>query len=276
MSAALATAGVAAAVGGLLGLWLAPVTAMFVVYPDDETTVPPPPQCPSCGTAVPWPRWAPVPPRLFSRAPCPHCHHRARGDVLVPLLLAVSCAALAFRFDVGFELLAFVFLAAVLVPVAVIDSQVHRLPDRLVLPAYPIAFLLLGIAALWGGPEPLLGAGIGFVGLTALYGLAGLLFRRGIGGGDIKIVGLLGAYLGWTGVLNIVVAFYLWSLLSAVYGIAAATVRWRSAPEPATWRVAVREARGTVVPLGPFMAVGTLGAVIAGPWTARMLSGLLP
>ncbi|QVQ53150.1 prepilin peptidase [Spiractinospora alimapuensis] len=276
MGAELASVGVVAALGGLLGLWLAPVTGMFVPYPDEETVVPPPPQCPTCGTIVPWSRWSPVPPRLFSRAPCPHCHHRARGDVLVPLLLAATFAALAVRFDVGFELVAFGFLAAVLVPVAVIDARVHRLPDRLVLPAYPVAFLLLGLAALWGGPEPLLGAGAGLVGLTAIYGLVGLLFGRGIGGGDIKIVGLLGAYLGWTGIINIVVAFYLWSFLSAGYGVAAATYRWRVRPEPTGWRVALREARGTVVPLGPFMAVGTLGAVIAGPWTARTLSALLP
>ncbi len=97
--------------------------------------------------------------------------------------------------------LAYVVFAITSVALAVIDARTHRLPDRVVLPAYPIALLLLGLGCLLGWPwEALLRGLIGGAALFVFYFLLRLAQPRGMGGGDVKLAGLVGlhlAFLGW-------------------------------------------------------------------------------
>ncbi|WP_104168435.1 prepilin peptidase [Arthrobacter sp. SX1312] len=107
----------------------------------------------------------------------------------------------------GREPVAFVLLAAALagfavvgVRLSVIDWRTHRLPDRIVLPSYPAAVLLLGAAAGAAGdwhriPGMLGGGAILLVAFAALH----LLHPQGLGFGDVKLAGLLGLYLGFAG-----------------------------------------------------------------------------
>ncbi|MBG6224176.1 leader peptidase (prepilin peptidase)/N-methyltransferase [Arthrobacter sp. CAN_A2] len=102
---------------------------------------------------------------------------------------------------------AFVLLAAALagfavvgVRLSIIDWRTHRLPDRIVLPSYPAAILLLGAAAGTAGdwqriPWMLGGGAVLLVAFAALH----LLHPRGLGLGDVKLAGLLGLYLGFAG-----------------------------------------------------------------------------
>lgn len=103
---------------------------------------------------------------------------------------------------VAFALLA-VALAAFLgvgVRLAVIDGRTHRLPDRIVLPSYPAAVLLLGAAAGSAGEwQRILGMLGGAALLLAGFAVLHLLHRHGLGLGDVKLAGLLGLYLGFTG-----------------------------------------------------------------------------
>ena len=83
---------------------------------------------------------------------------------------------------------------------SVIDWRTHRLPDRIVLPSYPAAALLLGAAAGTAGEwhrivGMLGGAAAIFVGFALLH----LVNRRGLGLGDVKLAGVLGLYLGFVG-----------------------------------------------------------------------------
>lgn len=83
---------------------------------------------------------------------------------------------------------------------SVIDWRTHRLPDRIVLPCYPAAFVLLaaaaGIAGEWHRIVGMAGGGAALVaGFAALH----LLNRRGLGLGDVKLTGVLGLYLGFAG-----------------------------------------------------------------------------
>ncbi|MHA7239388.1 prepilin peptidase [Arthrobacter sp. TMS1-12-1] len=107
----------------------------------------------------------------------------------------------------GREPAAFVLLAVALagfavvgVRLSVIDWRTHRLPDRIVLPSYPAAGLLLGAAAGAAGdwqriPGMLGGGVILLVAFAALH----LLQPQGLGLGDVKLAGLLGLYLGFAG-----------------------------------------------------------------------------
>ncbi len=95
---------------------------------------------------------------------------------------------------------AFALLAVLGVALAQIDGAVQRLPDRLTLPAYPAVLILLTLAAAAGDAWPaLVRALLAAVLLGTGYLLLGLVSAGQLGGGDVKLAGLLGLPLGWLG-----------------------------------------------------------------------------
>jgi len=134
------------------------------------------------------------------------------------------------------------FLGAGLV-LSVIDARTHRLPNRIVLPSYPVAAVLLAAAAgLAGEWHRVLGMVVGCAVLWAGFELLHLLNRRGLGFGDVKLAGLLGIYLGfagwqelWWGPCFAVLLGGLWSLGLVLTG---------------------RAGLGSAVAFGPFLILG--------------------
>jgi len=164
---------------------------------------------------------------------------------------AVLFAVLALRFGVDAVLPAYLYLGAVGVALTLIDIDVKRLPDVLTLPSYPVAAVLLGLAALLGSDtgsfvRALLG---GVVAFAFYFGLA-FAYPAGMGFGDVKLSGVLGLYLGWLGWGVLVAGLFLGFLLGGVFGV--------------LLMAAQRGGRKTKVPFGPFMLLGTLVAVLAG------------
>jgi leader peptidase (prepilin peptidase)/N-methyltransferase len=173
---------------------------------------------------------------------------RASRWVPIPVTGALF-ALVAWRAGVTPALPAFLYLAAAGVVLAVVDPALHRLPDRIVLPSYPIAGGLLAAGALPGGDvRPLARAGLGALALFAAYYL--LAVAGGVGFGDVKLAGVLGLVLGWSGwpqvVLGAALAFVYGGLCSAMLLLAR------------------RVGRKSRVPYGPFMLAGALTAVVLG------------
>lgn len=116
------------------------------------------------------------------------------------------------------ELPAYLWLGAVGLTLAVIDLDCLRLPDRLTLPSYPVGLALLAIPADW---DALLRAVIA----AAVTGGAALLLAviapgGGLGLGDVKLLGVLGLFLGWLGwaelVLGVALGFTIGALAAMV------------------------------------------------------------
>jgi len=170
------------------------------------------------------------------------------------VLTAAVFAALAWRFGPRPALPAFCYLGAVGVALAVIDVRHRRLPDALTLPSYPVALALLGIAALTtaGGGRPYVTALAGLATAWLLFAAQALIYPAGIGWGDVKLAGLLGAYLGWLGVGPLVTGLVAGYLLAAGAGLVLLAAR--------------RATRRTLVPFGPFLLAGALFAIVlSGP-----------
>lgn len=112
---------------------------------------------------------------------------------------------------------AFVVLALVGAPLTLIDFEHHRLPNRLVFTAAIAAGVLLTIAAAvrhdW--PAWLRAVEGGAVAFAVLYAIA-FVSPRSLGFGDVKLGGLLGAYLGWFGWLSVYYGIFAGFLLGAV------------------------------------------------------------
>lgn len=112
------------------------------------------------------------------------------------LLFALTGA----RFGGSWELPAYLVLAAVAVLLAVVDLRHRVLPNRIVVPALGAGLLLLALAAAVDGTWPaLLRAGLAAAALFAVYLVLALISPSALGMGDVKLVALLGLYLGWLG-----------------------------------------------------------------------------
>ena len=123
---------------------------------------------------------------------------------LRPRVAVVACgtgllfAAVTMRFGMRPELPAYLYLAAIGLACTVIDVDMRRLPDMVILPSYVISALLLMPAGAaqadwWGAARGV----AGMVALLALFFALALAYPNGVALGDVKLAGLVGMYLGW-------------------------------------------------------------------------------
>ncbi|MFI9581252.1 prepilin peptidase [Streptomyces sp. NPDC052236] len=178
------------------------------------------------------------------------------GRLLVPALLALSCAVLAAATGPRPELAAWLLLAPFAVLLALVDRRVHRLPDQVTLPLAAAAAVLLGLAALLPGgagswPAALLG---GLV-LGAAYLVLFLIHPNGMGFGDVKLALSLGVALGWYGWAVLFAGAFAGFVLGSLYGIGLLVLG--------------RANRKTGIPFGPFMIVGALAGLLLGALAGR-------
>ncbi|GGV79931.1 prepilin peptidase [Streptomyces gelaticus] len=180
---------------------------------------------------------------------------RYAPGVLVPVVTALSCAVLAAATGLRPELAVWLLLAPVAVLLATVDRRVHRLPDRLTLPAAGALAVLLGAAALL--PEHAgswLSALLGGTALGGFYFLLFLINPNGMGFGDVKLALSLGMALGWYGWAVVFAGGFAGFLLGAAYGFGLMVLK--------------RAGRKTGIPFGPFMITGALLGMLLGALTA--------
>ncbi|MGH3709211.1 MAG: prepilin peptidase [Pseudonocardiaceae bacterium] len=165
---------------------------------------------------------------------------------------AILFGALAWRLGARFELLPYSALAAVGVPLAIIDTVEHRLPNRLLLVAYPTALTLFSLGSiLRSDPTSLMRALISMAAIASFYLALALIFSGGLGAGDVKLGGLLGLALGWASWTAVMTG----TLLGWLLGAGA----WF------TFRLTGHMTRDSLLPLGPFLLLGTLIAIAVMP-----------
>ncbi len=239
----------------LLGLIIGSFLNVVIVrVPEGRSVVRPRSACPHCGTPIAERDNIPVLSWLL-------LHGRARccgGPISAryPLVEAATGAAfglVAAWVGPSWLLPAMLFLAAISIPLTLIDLAHRRLPNAIVLPAYPVSALLLVLAALvLGEPGRLLRALVCGVVLYGFYFLLMLLKPGGMGFGDVKLAGVLGLYLGFFGWQYAFVGWFLAYLIGAVAGLG--LIAFGSA------------GRKSMIPFGPFMIAGAwLGFAVAAP-----------
>jgi leader peptidase (prepilin peptidase)/N-methyltransferase len=220
--------------------------------PRGESVVRPASHCPSCGSAIrPWDN-VPVLSWLLLRRRCRACSAPISGRYpAVELVTAAVFLVLALRIGLDAALPAFLYLGAAGVALAVIDLDVKRLPDAIVLPSYVVALVLLGGAAVANGEwSNLLRALFGMAALFLFYFLLVLVYPSGMGLGDVKLAGVLGLFLGYLGWAEVVTGGFLGFLFGGVVGGALMAMR--------------KAGRKSKIPFGPFMLAGALVAIVAG------------
>ncbi|HEV7192906.1 MAG TPA: A24 family peptidase [Jatrophihabitantaceae bacterium] len=180
-----------------------------------------------------WWRWR-------ARRPVPAARMRAVA------VLALSVGALAGAgAGLSAVLPAFVALAAICTPLIVIDLAEHRLPNRLVASAAVAAVVLLPVAALvrHDGGALLRSAEAGVAVFAVLFALC-LIAPRSFGFGDVKLGGVLGAYLGWFGWREVYYGIFAGFLLGSVVALGLLATR--------------RASLKTAMAFGPMLILGAL------------------
>ncbi|MEV5071902.1 prepilin peptidase [Microbacterium sp. LMI12-1-1.1] len=153
-------------------------------------------------------------------------------------------------------IVAFLYFAAISIVLTLIDLDTHRLPNSIVLPSYLVAGILFTVSAwLTGDWELLLRAAIGMAVLYVFYFLLRSVRRGGMGGGDVKLAGVIGIYLGWLGWGALAVGAFAAFLYGGLFGIALLLLR--------------RAGRKTAIPFGPWMILGAWTGVFAGEAVGR-------
>ena len=216
-------------------------------------------RCGACGHAIRWTENVPVLSWLALRARCAACGARIPARYpLVELGTGALFALAAWKFGPHPATLAWCAALALLVAMALIDLDTQYLPDDL---TYPLLWGGLVTAAL-GGTLPLhdavWGAVAGYVPLWLVAtGFALLTKRQGLGGGDLKLLAALGAWLGWQAILPVI-------LLASIAGLCVNVPRM----------VLGDHQRDHQYPFGPFLAGAGLVMIFADTGTLLSWVGL--
>jgi len=195
--------------------------------------------CPGCGAAIkPWQN-IPVISWLVLRGRCAQCGMGISVRYpAVELITGVLSGLVAWHFGFGIEALSALALIWMLVALTGIDIDTQLLPDSITLPLLWLG-LAVNLFAVWTPlSSAVMGAMLGYGSLWSVYWLFKLVTgKEGMGYGDFKLLGALGAWFGWQAVPLMIL---LSSFVGAALGIAILLSK--------------RQGRDTPMPFGPYLA----------------------
>lgn len=235
----------AAVFGAVVGSFL---NVVILRLPKKEASIVfPASHCPQCLQPLTWYENIPLLSYLVLGGKCRTCKVAISWQYpLVELSMAVLSALLYHRFGLSFELFFyFVFCAALLV-IIFIDIHHQIIPDRISLPGI---FIGLG-GSFFNGMVTWQQSSLGVLfGGGLLYTVAYVYYmvtkREGMGGGDIKLLAMIGAFLGWQSLLYVVFSS---SLAGSLIGVLAMFKQ--------------RKKGQTRIPYGPFLSLGAISYLI--------------
>ena len=261
------------AFGSIIGSFL---NVVVFRVPAGRSVVAPPSACGSCGHEIRPYDNIPILSWLILRGRCRDCS--APISVRYPLVelgAAILFVVVALRFvptiPLGattaavvagvLTLIAFLYLAAISLALALIDIDTQRLPNVIVLPSYVVGAVLLGGASLLTGDLEALGrAALGALILGGVYLLLAVIRPGGMGFGDVKLAGALGLFLAWLGWDVLAVGALLGFILGGLFGVGLILAR--------------RAGGRTGIPFGPWMLAGAWLGILAGHELANLYLSL--
>lgn len=248
----------AAVVGGLFGAVIGSFLNVCIVrLPAEQSVVSPPSRCPQCGKAVEWRDNIPMLSWLLLGGKCRGCGKPI--SILYPLVelaTALLWAGMAWYYGLSLEALTGALFGTLLIGIALTDAREYIIPNEFTYGGLVIGLVLSAAVGLDAVLSALIGAVVGF-GILWLVGVAGrwAFKEEAMGGGDIKMMAMVGAFVGWQGVL-----------LTIFLGALAGT---------AIFLPLTLLGRKKLVPFGVFLAIGAAVTYVIGPsiieWYRRYL-----
>lgn len=235
---------------GLLGLFIGSFLNVCIYrLPRSESIVWPGSHCPTCGAAVkPWDN-IPVLSYAILRGRCRQCAAPISPRYpLVEILSALLALALLYRFGPSVAFVIYYLFACALLVITFIDLDYQIIPDSISIGGIVVGLVLVAWLPI-SYRDALIGLGLGAGSLIAIiYGYFLLTKRQGMGGGDVKLLGMIGVFIGWQGVLFTI---FISSVIGTVVGIA--------------WILMQGKNMKAAIPFGPFLSLGAIIYLFWGP-----------
>jgi leader peptidase (prepilin peptidase)/N-methyltransferase len=233
--------------------------------PENQSIVKPRSRCPKCEGPILWYDNLPIISFIILRAKCRHCGEPISYQYpAVELLTATLFVLLMHRFTNIPVLVIYAAFTCSLIVITFIDLEHYIIPDEISLSGIVIGLLVSllpetitdGQLVTSSIVDSLIGCvvGGGLLYLTALFSLVAFK-KEGMGGGDIKLMAMVGAFLGWKMALTTIV---MGSVFGAFVGVGLILLRLK--------------VRGDYIPFGPYLA---LGAFLSMMWGDQILRAYL-
>ena len=199
--------------------------------------------CPSCKTPLHWYENIPIVSYVALRGKCGHCKVKISLQYpLVELCMALLSSALFYRYGISVSFACYFLFCAALLVIIWIDIHHQIIPDVISLPGIAIGFLFSFFLPSLSWQSSLIGL---ICGGGILYVIALLYYilkkQQGMGGGDIKLLAMIGAFLGWQSLLFVI---FFSSLTGSIIGIGTILKQKKDSK--------------TRIPFGPFLSLSAL------------------
>ncbi len=232
---------ISALLGAIVGSFL---NVVILRLPDsNQSIVFPASHCPRCSSSLRWYENIPILSYIFLRGKCSHCKlHISLQYPLVEIMMALLAAALMHTFQLSIASAGYFIFCAALLVIIFIDIHHQIIPDVISLPGIVLGVIFSFVSPTVSWQSSLIGL---LVGGGVLYAVAFFYFllRKvdGMGGGDIKLLAMIGAWLGWQSLPFVIFAS---SLSGSLVGLIAMFYQ--------------RKGGRTRIPFGPFLSLSAL------------------
>ena len=229
--------------------------------PKGKSIIFPPSSCPNCAKSIPWHDNIPILSYILLGGRCRFCKAKiSLRYLLVELITACLALALYMVFGPTPKFAAYAVMACGLIVATFVDFEINEIPDEISIGGFiaglAFAFLfpsILGAGSRW---QALLWSAIGSLaggGSIYLMGFFGeMVFKKeAMGGGDVKLMAMIGAFIGWKMVL---LTFFVAPLFGAVVGLI----------------LKIKDGR-EIIPYGPYLSLAALVAIFFGEQILRLL-----
>lgn len=222
--------------------------------PRDESIVYPASHCPKCHSNILPKDNIPLLSYILLRGKCRNCKNKISIQYpIVEFLTGLIYLIIYLAFGLSFQTLIYIILLSALIIIAFIDLNDQIVPDVISLPGvvigFIVSFFVTYISVINSGLGILVGGGI-----ILIIGIAGnIIFKKeAMGGGDVKLAAMIGAFLGWR---YIIISLFLGFFLGALAGIILILSKIKK--------------REDMVPFGPFIVLGSLITLL---WGGQIIS----
>lgn len=206
----------AALFGAIVGSFL---NVVILRLPDPEQSIVfPASHCPECSASLHWYENIPILSYIFLRGKCGHCKTSISLQYpLVELLMALFSVGVVHTFGLSYESIGYFIFCAALLVIIFIDIRHQIIPDIISLPGIALGFVFSFINSTVTWQSSLIGllAGGGILYAIALFYMI-VRKNEGMGGGDIKLLAMIGAWLGYQSLPFVIMIS---SLSGAIIGI---------------------------------------------------------
>ena len=222
--------------------------------PRNESIIYPASHCPKCRSKIKPVDNIPLLSFILLKGRCRNCKSKISIQYpIVELLTGLIYLIIYLIYGLSIQSLIYIILSSALVIIAFIDLNEQIVPDIISLPGIVIGFILSFFVPYISFINSALGVVVGG-GIILIIGLAGsVIFKKeAMGGGDVKLAAMIGAFLGWR---YIIISLFLGFFLGALAGIILIMSKIKS--------------REDVVPFGPFIVLGSFITLL---WGEKIIS----